>query len=1124
MGCDLSKVYNIEIHLENELAVFEPRDEVAGHVIIQAEEDTVIDSCTLWLYGLVKTRWNGTHGTQKSRHVNVSGSVLGGISFLRSATNLSLFGESKTLENVCANTAAVLNTVADNVRSEVCQKIGQMRKGRLCYGGTLDCTPWELQPAPSNRRSVDWPTDLPPPTNTQMSSCTSTTDTLAASLEQSSNNSGGSVEAKYPDRTTDSSARELRPSSQILCRPCETCWPSAFGVKWKSLADVDQEDKTLCGDVKVIYRTKLSLLSGHSVQRQKDSIGGRSASEETGSNSTDTDQRRRVLSGESTELYSVEPTAGRTAQVQGQSSHSTDDDRTTNPSKPCSRGSASPYILTRGTHVFYFEFKLPTDLPSSFELPTGCLVGGAAARLYYGLRIEICNKAAQIRHTQHREIIVFRPLELTHFPRLRDRITLHKEFIISGCCASPKGSILCDLTVNKTGFVPGESITPQVHVTNRSSRPIQTVHLTFAQIVTLHGTSDQQHTETLRLFASRLKPQQPPNLDQNVRNSTRFTEDNPSLFSSSISPSSHTSLNKSDKPRANQLSAAGDRNNSSLSQTETTALFKSAVAVNSHGCSAYFEDVIHVPPLPATGLVGRQNLIQVEYALILRLRLQGDSQGRQDQKMQIPITVGSDPTRETSFTGCSEVVPCYASFNYASGEVIEYDPSTNSAGKSGHLRPVYRYFKPRSTKLNDLRSSTETIGQLSRTPSKSNDPRYFKIRSPSAGQRGLTTRKDTNSSQSPPLLSESPMRFSVVENPHANGGFMTEAYDRVRSNNQQSPAYEYYSEDISPETNDAYDSPPTPLLSGHLFFDDGNEEHTDLHSPTAAGTTSPYSRLRPQGQHKERNQTQVLSKVCSSSRLRSSSLGRQFSFNYDSDNTASESEIGRDRVADSAVLRPHRTAHTAHYNGIYSPNQSTHSDSETLSDQQIFISANPKAINGRERFPPVLPSSHTQRNSSVEQLNQQSSSRRIPKTYQLLRQIPTIDSDTQHVLTHSELIRDKSNSPTVPQRRANIRLHDAYWNRPRVAPVRGRNTQGIWTPGHVPSQPPASSTVQVVQSQAYDTDPSPTRQMPESSGSRFTMSQKKTRSENTLRLSLTQTEFTSPHRSLDKETFILENV
>ncbi|KER23093.1 hypothetical protein T265_14712, partial [Opisthorchis viverrini] len=43
MGCDLSKVYNVDIHLENELAVFEPRDEVAGHVIIQAEEDTVID-------------------------------------------------------------------------------------------------------------------------------------------------------------------------------------------------------------------------------------------------------------------------------------------------------------------------------------------------------------------------------------------------------------------------------------------------------------------------------------------------------------------------------------------------------------------------------------------------------------------------------------------------------------------------------------------------------------------------------------------------------------------------------------------------------------------------------------------------------------------------------------------------------------------------------------------------------------------------------------------------------------------------------------------------------------------------------------------------------------------------
>lgn len=44
MGSDYTKLYKIEINIENELGVFEPRDEVAGHVIIQTEEDTEIDS------------------------------------------------------------------------------------------------------------------------------------------------------------------------------------------------------------------------------------------------------------------------------------------------------------------------------------------------------------------------------------------------------------------------------------------------------------------------------------------------------------------------------------------------------------------------------------------------------------------------------------------------------------------------------------------------------------------------------------------------------------------------------------------------------------------------------------------------------------------------------------------------------------------------------------------------------------------------------------------------------------------------------------------------------------------------------------------------------------------------
>jgi len=42
MGCEFSKLYNLEIHLENDLGIFEPLDIVAGHVLIQVENDTTI--------------------------------------------------------------------------------------------------------------------------------------------------------------------------------------------------------------------------------------------------------------------------------------------------------------------------------------------------------------------------------------------------------------------------------------------------------------------------------------------------------------------------------------------------------------------------------------------------------------------------------------------------------------------------------------------------------------------------------------------------------------------------------------------------------------------------------------------------------------------------------------------------------------------------------------------------------------------------------------------------------------------------------------------------------------------------------------------------------------------------
>ncbi|KAA3680051.1 uncharacterized protein DEA37_0014600 [Paragonimus westermani] len=423
--------------------------------------------------------------------------------------------------------------------------------------------------------------------------------------------------------------------------------------------------------------------------------------------------------------------------------------------------------------------------------------------------------------------------------RINDRVTLHKEFIIPGRCASPNGSILCDMSVNKTGFVPGESITPQVYVTNHSSRAIQTVHLTFAQAVLLQISEEQQHTEVLRLFAARLKarPSNPNAINSNdmelsVQASRRpHGDDNPSLFSSSLSPSvvssssssSSSCIASSNKPDGLQFQRSTVHQSSSTKKfhprTATVGVksvrTENQVVVAAHGGSGYFEDVIHVPPLPATGLAGRQQMIRIDYMLILRLRLLGDEEGKFDQKMQIPITIGSDPTRETSFTNCTEVVPCYALFNYASGEVIEYDPSKQlqAGSKRFHLSPVYRYFKPRTAQG---RPNSDQSGQQSLTRSRVCSPPIHHSHA-RVNPVKKTVHKDGHPTQVRDHSKKSGRCTPVLNNPHATD----HTYSPLKPAFSRDKVTPTHPEQVHCKTESPCRSPPILLLARQRFYDDG---------------------------------------------------------------------------------------------------------------------------------------------------------------------------------------------------------------------------------------------------------------------------------------------------------------
>nr|CAH8871088.1 unnamed protein product [Trichobilharzia regenti] len=729
MKCQKSKSYEIEINIENELGVFEPRDDVAGHILIKADEDTEIDSCILWLYGLTKTRWN----VQSENHTTQPGSLASGINLLRSTSNFNRLNNSTTTYITENKFCKLLSNASSVLRKTTTSKL-QDNSFRLPL--RTCCTDQGYLSDTHYKSSCNY----------NHSSCFLDREIngerrIGGSWISGSGSFNSSLDAESSIKSFHSLGKfgyysgvnnfadfSLRSSQQFTMRNQlydAGCLPSFCLEQWKKLFEVDP-DKKKClynGDLQLIYKSKLDLLKQH-----QQYLSGKSKDKGDNSTRNGTTEILKVIHHDnsnddnldksyndkesSSEPINSEEKINRGVSQRYQHNTGTKYHELLNITNEKSQTSTEKniklkpkFILTRGIHVFDFEFQLPADLPGSFELPSSCLAGGASASITYAVRIEIYSNRSKMKHVQQREIIVFRPLELIHFPRLRDRITLHREFVSLGCCSNPSGIILCDLAVNKTGFVPGETIIPQVHITNRSSRAIQTVHLTFAQTVFLKGVNNQNHFEVLRIFATKLNAQ-PAALgfdlfDQLDVNSLG------GLFSPSNSFSSRSSANRVDRiqQQEHQLCNVNAKQHSKDAESHSNQRQKSrkrhqhhssstnVVAVPSQGGKAFFTDLIHVPPLPTSGLFGRQSLIYLEYSLILRLRMQGDKEGKHDHCMQIPITIGSDPTRETSFTGNNEVVPCYASFNFASGDIVEYDPSDQTTAMS--LTPVYRYFKPK---------------------------------------------------------------------------------------------------------------------------------------------------------------------------------------------------------------------------------------------------------------------------------------------------------------------------------------------------------------------------------------------------------------------------------------------
>jgi hypothetical protein len=128
-------------------------------------------------------------------------------------------------------------------------------------------------------------------------------------------------------------------------------------------------------------------------------------------------------------------------------------------------------MLEVGTHAYPFSFQLPTQIPST-------LVGDGGKITYI---LEVTNTKERGVETFHRPLTIIGVLNLNSISAaslVRD-VRL-KKYACCFCCKS--GPLGTTLIINKSGFVPGESIKIIGEIYNFSRRRVKGVRVTLVQV------------------------------------------------------------------------------------------------------------------------------------------------------------------------------------------------------------------------------------------------------------------------------------------------------------------------------------------------------------------------------------------------------------------------------------------------------------------------------------------------------------------------------------------------------------------------------------------------------------------------------------------------------------------
>ncbi|KAL1492892.1 hypothetical protein ABEB36_011065 [Hypothenemus hampei] len=138
-----------------------------------------------------------------------------------------------------------------------------------------------------------------------------------------------------------------------------------------------------------------------------------------------------------------------------------------------------PQVLSPGIHSFPFKLGLPLGLPSTF-------LGKHGWVQYY------CKTALRepngLTHKNQQVFIVMNPIDLNLEPAILGKISGQETFRCEvehkfGVSCVGSGSVVCKVTLDRGGYVPGESIGVSASVSNRSRLTIKSTKAALTETI-----------------------------------------------------------------------------------------------------------------------------------------------------------------------------------------------------------------------------------------------------------------------------------------------------------------------------------------------------------------------------------------------------------------------------------------------------------------------------------------------------------------------------------------------------------------------------------------------------------------------------------------------------------------